>query len=260
MALFGLRYVFEMLFWGAENRVVCVPGSYVQSLREAAIRDAAEEFGQEKSFLSEGDVLCAWWARLAISRLPRDSNQTVMLMNVYGLRKILAKDLLPEGRAYISNAVLGVSAFLPVRDIFAKPLSYVALAVRRSIAELGTREQIEAAAALNREAIAKTGYSPMFGDASMHMINFSNWTKAKFFDTDFSAAVVKEGKPGTKRLNKLGTPSYVQPCGYANGFDLRNAFPIAGKDAAGNWWLSGFLRKGAWAAVDAELKNIGSSK
>jgi hypothetical protein len=90
----------------------------------------------------------------------------IVIMNAYGLRSVLANDLLPVGTAYVSSAVFAVFAFLPAYQIFQKPLSFVAAQIRRSIQEQGTRSQIEALAALNQKTISETGHSPVFGDSS----------------------------------------------------------------------------------------------
>ncbi|KAG4222288.1 hypothetical protein PC116_g29237 [Phytophthora cactorum] len=126
------------------------------------------------------------------------------------------------------------------------------MAVRRSIAEQGTRAQVEARAAIDLAA-GKRGKTALFGDPAMVPMMISNWSKAKFFDTDFSAAVVRPGADPEKRANKTGRPSYIQPNGLMNGMPTRNSFPIVGKDAAGNYWLSGTLRKGLWTQVQEEM-------
>jgi hypothetical protein len=255
MVVYGIRMVLESLLWGEEGRMLCVPASYIKNLRDKAIQDAAEESGEDKPFLSEGDVLAAWWSRFAISQYPPNSTRTVHLSNAFELRSILANDLIPKGSAYCANAVLAIFTLLSVKDITQKPVGHVALALRRSIVELGTRPQIEALASMVNESYAKTGYPPLVGDATMHMINFTNWTKAKLYETDFSAAVVNHSQSNSERFNKPGMPSYIQPCGFSKSFSLRNAFSIVGKDAAGNYWMMGSLRKGIWGNIEETLKN-----
>jgi hypothetical protein len=253
MMLFGVRYAFESWWWEDETRVICIPASYMEDLREVSKQYLATTSGDKEKFHSDGDILTAWLARLGTTHIPQDSNRTVYMQNAYGLRAVLSKDLLPSSSAYISNAVMQVHAILPANELIGKPIGYVASAIRRGVRELGSREQIEAFAALGK-ATAKKGYPPLFGDSSMHLFTVSNWTKAKFFETDFSAAVVKEGTAKDKRDNKSGAPSMVLATGYSNGFSLRNSFPILGKDAAGNYWAWGTVRKGFWAAMDRRLK------
>lgn len=254
MLVFAILLVWELLWYCDETRVVCVPAHFIKEQRQQVL-DEAINWDCEKPFVSEGDVLSAWWTRQCTWHLNHESTCTVMLMNAFGLRSILANDLLPSNRPYIANASFSVVALISVRDLFHKPLAYAALAVRRSIAELGTREQIEAYAALNREAAEAKGNPPLFGDGTMHMFVISNWTKARFFDVDFSAALVRPGATDGGRSNKMGTPSYVNHLPFCNGFlySPRNSCPILGKDAEGNYWLVTTLRKGLWDKIEDRL-------
>ncbi|KAL6792560.1 hypothetical protein GGI42DRAFT_334957 [Trichoderma sp. SZMC 28013] len=243
LAHYGMNNVLD-LFRTQEHRMVCVPGSFVESLRNEAIGELTAN-GTEDPFLSEGDVLCAWWTRLAVSHLPRSTQKTVVLNNAYSLRKSLETDLLPKGAPYVSNAIGFINVLLPVQYIFEKPLSYIAAATRNAINELGSRSQVEAFSALWRESRGKI--PPFFGDGSMHMITYSNWSKAKLFKTDFSAAVIKSCNEG----GKSGLPTYIQNNQF--GLVLPNGFPIIGKDNDGNFWLSGYMNKGLWGRIEEQL-------
>jgi hypothetical protein len=248
--LFTLRQLYDSMRYRSEARVLCMPAAVLADLRKTAIEEVKAETKNEKAFVSDNDVLTAWFARLAMSDIPQNSNKTIRIMNAFRLLTVLTKDHLPAAKAFISNAATEMYAFLPARELFTKPLSYTAHAVRRSMMEGGTREQVEALAAIKR---ANGGW-PIFGDATMEMISFSNWTKGKFFETDFSAAIVKEGLPRAKRANKPGIPSYIQFHAWSTAFQLRNIIPIIGKDAAGNYWLEGPLRAGVWDLIDKKLK------
>ncbi|KAH6658522.1 hypothetical protein BKA67DRAFT_656711 [Truncatella angustata] len=204
----------------------------------------------DQPFLSDGDVLCAWWTKLAVSHLPASSRRTICLNNAYSLRSALADDLLPSGRPYISNAVAFVNVLLPLDDIVSKSLGHVASTIRQAIKELGTRNQVEAFTAMWRESSAKL--PPFFGDSGMHMVTFSNWSKARLFETDFSAALANPGPADEKR--KPARPSYIQNCQF--GLCLPNGFPIIGKDNDGNYWLSGYMNKGHWEQVDKQLAQL----
>lgn len=228
-----------------ESRMVCVPLTFVEELRKHAIEDltSAEPTASSEPFLSEGDVLCAWWTRLAIAHLPPTSAQTVVLNMAYDIRKPLQHDLLPTNAPYVSNAVGFVHAILSVKDIMERPLSYVASAIRRAIAELGTREQVEAFFSLLRNNSGKL--PPFFGDRGMHMITYSNWTKTDFFHVDFSSAVIDgSGSFGAK-------PRYVQNNQF--GLTLPNGYPIMGKDSQGNYWLSGYMSPSHWDNIESIL-------
>lgn len=232
-----------------ENRMVCVPASFIKKIREEALADLKRASANPNGdiFLSEGDILCAWWTRVAITHLPRDSKRLVVLNNAYSLRKPLADDLLPaKNGPYISNAIGFLNVLIPVHDIFEKPLSYIAYAIRDSIKKLGTRSQVETFASMWRESSAKL--PPFYGKPSMHMITYSNWSVAKLFDIDFSAALV------TRTGNKPCKPSYIQNNQF--GLVLPNGFPIVGKDGQGNYWMSGYMNKGHWALIEEELAKI----
>ena len=256
--LFIIRYLFD-LFWHSkeEARIVCIPGQFVQDLRKKALEDLSKEEPDQKSdskpFVSDGDVICAWWTRILISALQPSPNRTIVIMNAFGIRNILSKDLLPAGCAFVSNASIHVMAFISVADLLTKPLSYVASKVREAITQQGTRAQIETFTYNIRESVSKSGGAPLYGNSSMVIVIFSNWSAAKFFEIDFSSAVVKSGLPLEKRSNALGRPSYVHADGKIRGFFGRNAFPIMGKDAAGNYWLSGPARAEAWPKIERSL-------
>lgn len=93
----------------------------------------------------------------------------------------------------------------------------------------------------------------MFGSWDMDLVTYSNWTRAKLFDFDFSAAAV-----GVDNVGRPVKPAYVQNNQF--GLKLPNAFPIMGKDGEGNYWLSGYLKKGQWGRIEAQLDTPGSRR
>jgi hypothetical protein len=247
------------LFLKRGTRMVCIPSSFLSKLHHTAIAELAAS-GQENPFLSECDILCAWWTRLAVSHLA-PSKQTIVLNNAYDIRKPLSVDLLPKGEAYISNATGFINVLLSLDDIISKPLSYTASRIREAIKELGTLEQVEAFYAMIRESSGKL--PPFFGDVGMHMITYSNWSKARLFEVDFSAAIVERSEirgQGTGIVGKKGVarPVYIQNNQF--GLTLPNGFPIIGKDGEGNYWLSGYMDKGVWEGIEAMLEQDGSGE
>jgi hypothetical protein len=153
------------------NRMVCVPASFVAQLRETALGELRTPLNPNP-FLSEGDVLRAWWTQLAISHLPYGSWRTIVLNHAYSLRIPLAEDLLDRSVEYVSNAIGFLNVLLSAEEIMDKPISYIASVIRSAIQELGTRAQVEAFASMWRESSGKL--PPFFGDVGMHMITFSN--------------------------------------------------------------------------------------
>lgn len=256
---FGVRQLLSFVY-AQENRIVCVPGQFVRRLRDSAITELAtarkgmqmqnnfssgNTTAEGQPFLSEGDVLCAWWTRYAVAHLPNNCSQMVVLNNAYDIRKSLSGDLIPEGTSYLSNAIGFINVLLSVKDIKEKPHSYVASHIRNAIMTLGTRSQVEAFFAMLRESRIKL--PPFFGNSNMHMVTFSNWTKANLFELDFSAALVDQGANPAR----IARPRYIQNNQF--GLTMPNAFPIIGKDNDGNYWLSGYMNTGHWAKIEELL-------
>ena len=260
LLLFAVRYIFDLVWHSKEEaRVVCLPAQFVQGLKQEALEELSKvsDNTDSKPFLSDGDVICAWWSRRVVEALqPRSNNRTVTIMNACDMRHILSQDLLPTDRACVSNASIAIVTFVSVADLFTKPVSYIASKVREGILQQRTPEQTQAFASISRDAVAKTGRRPVFGDSSMIVVVFSNWSAAKFFEVDLSVAVVREGLPREKRSNALGRPSFLNSDANITGFSSRNTFPIMGKDAGGNYWIRGSLRSGIWPVIERSLEAL----
>ncbi|KAK2735117.1 lysR family regulatory protein [Colletotrichum kahawae] len=228
-----------------------MPAAYLKKLKLSVNQEVvAQHAGKGTAFASEGDVVSAFIARLFIRHLPNTSNQTIVVMNAFGMRSALAGDCLPSDRAYVGNAVTGVLAILSAKEILTNPLSYTAWAVRKAIIDQGSREQLEA-----RVAVQKAMGFPLYGDGGMQMVTVSNWSKAKFFEADFSAAVIQNGANSNARPGRLGKPSFVMGDTISKGLSVRNASNVVGRDDAdGDVWLGGVLRKGLWTKIAEALE------
>ncbi|KAI8192967.1 hypothetical protein KHU50_012950 [Colletotrichum sp. SAR 10_65] len=251
MARFVFRQIWETIYYREEEtKLVCMPATYLKKLKSLVNQEVkAQNAGSATAFASEGDVVSAFITRLFIRHLPKTSNQTIVIMNAFGMRSALADDYLPPHRAYVGNAVTAVLAISSAKDILTNPLSYTAWAVRKAIIDQGSREQLEA-----RIAAQKAIGFPLYGDGGMQMITVSNWSKAKFFEADFSAAVIKKGADSNTRPDRLGKPSFVMGDTISKGLSVRNASNVVGRDAHGNVWLGGVLRKGLWAKIAEALE------
>ncbi|KAK6063699.1 lysR family regulatory protein [Seiridium cupressi] len=253
LSMFGLaKYAIRNLISfcrAQENRIVCVPAAFLARLHETTLVELAASNNGIKPFLTEGDVLAAWWTRMATSHLKTGPQRSVLISNVYSLRKQLAVDLLPQGRPYVSNAVSFINVHSSLHEVSEQPLGHLALSIRQAIEQLGSRSQIEAYAALWRQSWGRM--PPLFGDAGMHMITISNWAQARLFDTNFSASIVPGSGQALGDSKTRGKPSYIQ--NDQPGMTLPNGFPIIGKDNLGNYWLSGYLPKEIWASVKETL-------
>ncbi|KAF9873177.1 lysR family regulatory protein [Colletotrichum karsti] len=251
MAVFVFRSVWETFAYPREElRMVCMPAAHVKKLKSSVNQELSEQtHGLQQAFASEGDVLFAYVTRLFLQHLPKTSQQTIHMMNAFGLRSVLKGDCLPADKAYVGNAVSSVNTLLSAKDILTNPLSYTAWAIRKSIMEQGTREQVEA-----RAALQKAVKMPMFGDATMQLVTMSNWAKANFFDTDFSAAVTTAGVGSKERPNRLGKPTLILGNTFVKGISIRQVASVTGKDADGNVWWGGTLREGLWGKIAETLE------
>jgi len=199
MAKFALRVLFDGVNGSgrAEGRMICIPSAAAQRLRQAAMsqlekKDQAID-QTSGTWLSYGDVLCAWWSRIIVDAAPKHSQQEIVINNVLGLRKF--KDILPGDEAYISNAITMMPTFFKTEHLLSQSLGHTAAALRSTVKRLGTRAQVEARFALDRVPQQKRGVPGLYGDPNMRMIICTNWTKSGIYDLDFSPAVVKK-KPG----------------------------------------------------------------
>lgn len=289
LLLFSFFYMFEVFwYWHSETHMISIPDAYLQSLKKSAMADLAAQRASSTvamngstapvippaSFLSDSDILTSLIARLIVRQISSPSStRPIVISNAYGLRASLASDLLPPEKAYVANAACAVYTILPARYFFPSqaPLSAVASAIRHTLQTQGTREQIDAWAYNVRSA---EGRPLVAGTWNGRLLSYSNWSKAKFFDTDFSGAVIRSGlapqhavgvgqellQKGDKkqekrpRTERIGRPSYLHAWGIMTGYKVRHTVAIFGKDASENWWLSATLRKGSWAAVRREIE------
>ncbi|KAF2013490.1 hypothetical protein BU24DRAFT_452372 [Aaosphaeria arxii CBS 175.79] len=272
LSLWGmLRFVFN-LFWETtfypveDGRTVIIPNTFFRKLRAQAVEDLAtaptdtlmmnfSDPANPKPFLSDGDILCAWWLRLFLSCQPWiDPSRTIDISNVFGMRNLLTQtepQLLPDGVAFIGNCVTAVHSFFTFQEILTLPLGHIATRIRRDLVKQTTRPQINASMQANREALAKGG-AALYGSGDMIMANFSNWSKGKMFETNFESAVKSShGKDKTK-----GRPTALMVEAFLKGFSIRNSGACVGKDADGNYWVSAALRPEAWDNVRKALEGL----
>ena len=241
---FGLRNGPNFTIRAKENRMVFIPRWFVEKKRNSVLDELRTKAKDGKEpFVTEGDILVAWWTRIVTSHLGTDSRRTVTVMNPYSLRKVLKQDLLPPNGIYVSNCIGFINMILSTRDVLQKPLSWLAFHMRECINNQGTRNQVEAYQKMVRDQPYPL---PVFlGDGKMHHISYSNWSKANLFQTDFAAAAV------TPRSTPC-YPSYIQHTQL--GLQFPEGFLIMGKDADGNYWMCGYRVKGLWDVIEKELE------
>ncbi|PVH92026.1 hypothetical protein DM02DRAFT_701819 [Periconia macrospinosa] len=241
-ASYALRNGHSIALGSKETRTLCIPASFMAKLRETAMQDLREE-GKQDLFLTDNDLIVAWFSRLAFSHLPPE--KPVTIMQAMSMRRALENDLLPVGKPYISNC-LTFTSVLKTKKETESSLGLLAKELRQGINKHGTREQIEAYWSMGRRNAWPLGPIPiLFGKANMHHIGYSNWTKAKVNMTDFSAACE------TKKEAPL-YPSFVSQI--QSGIAYPDGFVVTGQDSQGNYWLEGYRPAGLWAHVEKQLK------
>ena len=255
--IFAFWLVIELMWHRKESqRLICLPKSYFQELRETALRELKEKQDGD-AFVSESDVLLAWWVRLMLLVIQPSRNRKIAIMNVFDIRSLLEPDMLrPPSKSYVGNATQVCMSYFTAQQLLDEPLSSTAKSFRTNLETQRSREQLDAVTYLQKPAIVKSGYPPMFGDPGQLLIVCSNWNKAKLFDVDFSGALLEPMARRAPSENRIGTPSYIHVAGHNNGFFLRNCGPVIGKDAWGNWWLTWHMRASVWPKIEQELKEM----
>lgn len=240
-ASYALRNGYTITLAKKENRTVCIPAVFLAKLRRIALRELKDE-GIKDPFVTDNDLLTAWFSRVAFSHLPPE--QPVTILQAMSLRRALEKDLLPPGRPYVSNC-LGFTNVLKTKEEADYSLGLLARDIRQGINKHSTREQIEAYWNMGRKNTWLLGPVPvLFGQPSMYQIGYSNWKKVEATLTDFSIARLKGG-------DEPLYPSFVSQI--QNGAAYPDGFIITGEDVRGNYWLEGYRPAGLWAHVEALL-------
>jgi hypothetical protein len=260
-AMFVVGYLYELFVHSAEaDRMVCMPGPWVENLRQQALADvhASGRSDQKNLFLSHGDVLLAWWAKTSVAAQRLGSSQPVNIMNVTNVRGLFP-DLLPDkggAAVYTTNATVSSNTLITCGELNSSSVGALALRIRQDLQTQRTPEQIRHLVAWQLESRKEIGRNPLLGSWNQILLAWSNWHRARLYDVDFSPAVVRPGLPLESRSNKLGQPSFILPNAHAKGISMRNAGPLLGRDANGDWWMQTVLRAGAWARVEEQFKRL----
>ncbi|KAI7359400.1 hypothetical protein KC320_g409 [Hortaea werneckii] len=277
--LFVMYMILEFVWWPQQSsRLILLPGAYIQDLRQQALQELqGDKQGSEEDegepFISEGDIIFAWLAQKTLQALrpssPHVPVNLTLILNLRGSSNSGAlASVLPPETSYIGNASLASTTLTTAGEILHQPLSQTAIKIRQNLEIQRTPLNLQAFLSLHRREVRSTGRSPLFGPRDQVMLSLSNWHRGRFFEQDFSAAVVPAAAAGgigkedgdadggisletttrttTKRAEKMGRPSFVGVTGHENGFRVRNAGPCLGRDARGDWWVSWALREEAW--------------
>ncbi|KAL1978023.1 hypothetical protein VTN31DRAFT_882 [Thermomyces dupontii] len=258
--VFGIRARFQMFWYKSEDRVLFLPAERLQQMRQDALGEltAQNPDANEKPFISENDLLSAWWARILMRTVRPSADRTLAILNAFDCRGILAQMglIASPDAGLVTNCVNGCWTVVSARQVLEEPLSSLALQVRRSLEQQRTVEQVRASLAEMKNAYDRTSFPIIVGDSGMKLLSISSWQRARFFTLDFSPAVIKVGTPLEKRDNQLGRASYISCAMGTSGVPVANGGLVIGKDATGNWWFSFRLRSGYWAGVEQQLRKM----
>nr|POE48972.1 hypothetical protein CFP56_32124 [Quercus suber] len=257
MLKLGLHFAGDLLRdWWMEDvtvRHIFMTKQNMNVLRQRAYDEAVAASGDEKVFVSDGDVLAAWAACAVAASMPYPRPVTVL--QALNARFRLSSMLKAQG-VYVQNSNTYAFTSLPA-TISSSTLGYLALENRRQLMEQATEAQMLAHLSEVRQKLRrKQGTLMLPGPSNAAFILMTNWTRAAMFSAaDFSAAVVRPGESGVMRKNPPGTIVYhdMQALGSK---PHANVFAVLGKDHGGNYWLLGSLRPATWAVIEADMARL----
>lgn len=256
MLKFGLRYAWD-LWWdrSVETRTIFLPKRVVAELQLQAQGDlTAQGDGEERPYLSEGDVLTAWAVRAAASSFPQPRPVTVLhALNT----RFRLPSLVQTSGVYVQNMAVAAFTFLS-SEVARGPLGLIALVNRQHLMDQSTEAQVLAfLRELRREWNSSSDPALLCGESDALLMPFTNWTRADLFTTaDFSPAVVRVGEIGQLRSNPPGTVVFHHAQSMRQSPIVRNVIVVLGKDRGDNYWLTGTLLSSAWAKIEEGINNM----
>lgn len=248
LARFGIRNMFQFAFPRIERHTICIPAEVFKTIRERAVREALElRSPDSKVFLTDNDILCAWWTQMCYSDVSEYRDE-VSIINVQSLKSSLSGNLLPDNSCYLSNTLGLITTLLPSKDVAGSRIGDIALKVRESVQKSASRDQIEAFENLRKQSWHKE--FPLFGSPSTYPVVFSNWSKANLFSLDFSAATVSSQD---EHSAKPVSPILVLPV--YTGWRVVDLVCIMGQDRDGNYWLDFSTERKRWKGINKKIRN-----
>jgi hypothetical protein len=240
---FALRFVWQLLWQRKVGaRTLFLPAHFVTQLRQEAEAEA-----QNNSFVSDGDILSAWIARLMVS--VNGWSGPVTVLNVVDLRSRVPSVFKRTG-IYLQNLTMPSLAFLDTSKVLASPLGAVAAEIRQSLSAQTTEPQVRAIYRLAIPHVKRNGRAPPFGDRNSNLVPISNWSKAKFIETvDFGPAVIRTGREEPERRSPPGTMVYQITSQVKQSAMIRNTAVIIGKDYSGNYWINLYIAEALFDPV-----------
>ncbi|OAA59698.1 Chloramphenicol acetyltransferase-like domain protein [Niveomyces insectorum RCEF 264] len=250
-----------------ESRAVFLPRQFVAQLQQNALQEleavhdggnsgnSSSSSSRKGLFLSEGDVLTAWASRFVAAA--RGGKRPGLIFNPLDIRSRLRIPWQAAGGGggvYVQNLAGAMYTSVDADMLVKRPLGELAYAVRQSIQQQATDEQIRAQLRLFR-ALGHAKAEPLYGDANAQLIAFSNWTKFDLFGAvDFSAAVVAATGSAAAGGTPPGRPVYMHCVSLGENRFQRDCFAITGKDLDGNYWITAFLYPEDWQGLEDYIK------
>lgn len=255
MLVFGARLGWDILTRRNEAHTIYVPAKFVSHLRRAAAKQLTPDpSSQRPPFLSDGDLITAWFSQKTFPKKSRP----ISISNTFEFRSRL-KDIFVPGAFYLQNMISVTTAFLSATEASHLSLGKIAVKVRKSIAEQATDAQARSLIRLTKTTLQSGGMLPLFGVPDSKMVVFTNWSKAKIRESaNFGPAVISSHR-STSTMNSAAT---VQPgeCVFYWGSRIddtslpMDVFYIYGKDGGGNYWMHGDLEKETWDRIQNEFE------
>ncbi|KAL3439812.1 hypothetical protein BJX65DRAFT_315383 [Aspergillus insuetus] len=281
-----IKALWEAL-WGKEERLICVPGRFLDSMREDALKDLAvsttpfnpspspsvddnaklKDKVQDKAvnqnlstFVSHSDVLVAWFTRIAVSASHQSGTTPLVISNSFDIRPVCSL----SNAAYLMNSICAAYTMLPIATAISKPVSYLAARLRMSLQVERTPEQIAARCAWAKKA----GLTAAIGSPNMLHFILTNWNKGGYFHLDFAPAVVPQCRRRGDGVPPCSSDGHLDrgiPCTPSGVFSIGpfsqmvpNCGAILGRDCQNNWWMQWILPKSVWPEIERHLQAINS--
>lgn len=255
--LFVVRLMWEIVSGPAvEGRTIFLPKEAMAQLHQKALDEVTRESkGDEKPWVSEGDVLLAWLSQATAISFGR--NRPITTLGAVNMRKRITDTLQPDG-VYVQNMALGTYATF-TREDFKGSLGHLAYQNRTAILQQTSPEQVYGHIK-KACGIWDAGGEPaasMFGTHDALLFIVTNWTQAKFMEIiEFGPAVVRQGESDATRANAAGQPVNFYPMIFKLAPAIRHVVSVTGKDHYGNYWIYAVFPPQVWKVLEAQIKEL----
>ncbi|KAF7922008.1 uncharacterized protein EAE98_008219 [Botrytis deweyae] len=255
------------------TRHIYLPAKYMSYLRQDVEEELKRQNGGVVPFVSDGDLITAWGARMVMSSSPW-KNCSAVICNVFDLRGRL-KDTFARGGTYLQNLILPATTVLSKEEAATATTAQIALGLRKAIVEQTDDVQARRLMRIARRWFSSMGTMPLFAKWDSRVVACTNWSKAKFLDAaDFGPNALIAGGMGNRKYSgtRVATTNTETAQAQAQaqpgrpvmywGTTLsvtdkpRDTFVIYGKDAGSNYWVHAYLREETWSLIQKELDSF----